>query len=364
MPLKVSRQRNFKFNPDQQAGHRENQERKFKEREDRGERPYTQLRRGPDEHFQKRPKFAGGIQKISSLLLKYSCRHCGQFTPKVLHPSNFLQQCKRCNSSSHLKNLSSSFRMLMGSYECQQQRCEARWVQRLPFKNVILNTPVCDRCHKMTKISQIFFNGVRVTFKNSLLYKCTSCSKSKSISLYKATQRARDNMNEGSEQQKFSPNPKCENCHIPMNFLKNLRSILFGLANDAPGRRAKSQSPRNRRFEHNQKNEDLREGSQISMPLATRQLQPDPYSKYSHPQRGAFRGRGSSRGSFRGSFSGRGRGRGGHNYSKNYPPSPGRFAKSHGDSPQEAVEIPQNHIEEEEEVNQTSLATLDQPESN
>lgn len=366
MSSKFSRQRNFKNNTDQRSGSLENKERKFMDREEKGERNYIRISRVPNEKFQSRSKFTEGPIKISSLLLKYSCRLCGQFTPRVLHPSNFLQQCRRCNSSSHLKNLSSSFRMLMGTYECQQQRCNARWVQKLPFKNVIMNTPVCHRCHKLTKISQIFYNGVRVTFKNSLLYKCNSCSKSKSISLYKATQSARENMCEGSEQPpNFSLNPKCDNCHIPMNFIKNMRSILFGLANDVPGRRAKSQSPQNVHLEPPHKNKEFRENKLISMPLATRHLQSDPYSKYSTPQRGAFRGRGFYRGgSSRGSFSSRGRGRGGHNYSKNYLPRPGRFAKSHGDSPQEAEEIPQVHFEEEGEVHQTSEAKLDQQESN
>ena len=169
-------------------------------------------------------------------------------SPRVLHPSNFLQTCRKCNSSSHLKALKSSFQFLLGVYECQERRCGSNWIQKLPFKNIILNTPICSRCQRLTKVRQIFFRRTEVSFKNALLYKCESCSKCKTISLLKATQKGREALTENLGLRTFPTNPQCDACQVPMSFIKNLKSI-FTLALDGDERqRPKSFGPTNHTF--------------------------------------------------------------------------------------------------------------------
>jgi hypothetical protein len=234
----------------------------------------------------------------------------------------------------------------------------------------------------MTKISQIFFNGVRVSFKNSLLYKCGNCAKCKSVSVYNATQKFRESQTEGPKTHKYPSNPQCESCQIPMGYIRSLKNIFFSLSNDAPQRKAKSLSPHNHHYKSQKEvdqlpryielgDRDKDRDRVVPRPLAKDQN----YSKFSHPfgQRG---GRGSARGGnrgdrmerdgIRGGYRGGNRGdrgfteRGGHPkqerhggrggmiHSKNFIPRLGKFAWSHGDSPQEIEKSEELHRQAEE----------------
>ena len=209
-------------------------------------------------HYEKGRNYPTKISPVSEqakMQLKYNCRFCGKYSARVLHPSNFLLPCKQCHSCSHLNTLKTSYRMLMGTYTCQERRCGFKWVQKLPFKNIILNTPVCSSCHTLTKISDIVYRKMNVHFKNSLLYKCGNCSKSKTISLMRATQNGRDGLkNQSGEkfqnQRKFSfpLNPRCLDCKIPMSFIKTLKSIFSSIDEGEDRPRAKSFSPANRNY--------------------------------------------------------------------------------------------------------------------
>jgi hypothetical protein len=188
-------------------------------------------------------------QQDINLRIKYNCRLCGLNFKRILHPSCFLLPCGRCNFSSHLNGVKSNKHLVIGKYQCQERRCGNKWMQRLPFRNIVLNTPLCSNCNRRTKVSQVTFKGILVGFKNSLLYKCQSCSKQKSLSLYHATQAGREGLSGGKQEisdTRLPSNPECYTCHTPMTFLRNLRKAFTSPTEDAYPMRHRSFSPKQR----------------------------------------------------------------------------------------------------------------------
>jgi hypothetical protein len=155
--------------------------------------------------------------KSSFLHLKYTCRYCGKYSKKSLHPSNFQSSCKKCHSRSHLIKLNSSFRILYGGYRCQNSRCDFKWTQKLSFKSVILNTPLCKGCNKLSKITMMIYKNIRISFKNSTLYKCEKCFKCISVP-------AVETVVQGDA---AHANPNCKDCGVSMIFLKNVKSLFY-----------------------------------------------------------------------------------------------------------------------------------------
>jgi hypothetical protein len=148
-----------------------------------------------------------------NLLLKFQCGSCEHYTKRVLHPSNFLLICRSCGFNAHLKALKSNFRIVLGAYHCQKRECSYKWVNRLPFMNIIRNTPSCEKCNQMTtRISHIFFRGRIITFQNELLYKCQQCSKL----AVSSTHRKLPKENGGLD---------CSTCKVSMTFLTNKKYI-------------------------------------------------------------------------------------------------------------------------------------------
>ncbi len=188
------------------------------------------------------------VQEDLNLRIKYNCRFCGTNSKRILHPSSFLLPCGRCSFSSHIKGLTSNYHLVFGKYQCQERRCGLKWVQRLPFRSIVLNTPLCGQCSRRTKVGQVKFRGTKVSFKNSLLFKCQSCSKCKSLSMFQATQAGREGLRSRSENSegRMPSNPECEVCRAPMTFLKNLRTAFTVQMDDGYYQRPRSFSPKER----------------------------------------------------------------------------------------------------------------------
>jgi len=159
-----------------------------------------------------------------NLLLKYQCGSCEHYTKRVLHPSNFLLSCNFCGFVAYLKALKTSYRHVLGAYHCQNRDCGNKWVQPLPFKSVVLNTPPCEKCSlKPTKISHMFFRGRMITFQNELLFKCLQCSKLAATSSIRMLPKE----NGGLE---------CSTCKVPMTFLTNKKYInLYQIVREGTG---------------------------------------------------------------------------------------------------------------------------------
>lgn len=159
-----------------------------------------------------------------TLKLKYNCRFCGNNYKKQLPKSFFKQPCGNCGMASHIHKVTSSFITMFATYRCPQKKtCNAEWTQKFPFKNIVLHTPTCTRCRKLTKIRLITFNNSVMIFNNSYLYKCEQCSKCKSTgALFNKVQVKTQN---GESFSKFQ-SPVCDDCRCPMKFLKNLKSIF------------------------------------------------------------------------------------------------------------------------------------------
>lgn len=159
-----------------------------------------------------------------SVRLKYNCRFCGNNYQKQLPRTYFKQPCRACGVASNLQRVNSSFMTLYGTYRCpQKSTCNAEWIQKFPFKNIVLHTPTCTRCRKLTKIRFFTFKNSVMLFNNSYLYKCQNCSKCKTTgALFNKVQVKTQN---GGKITKFQ-SPLCDDCKIPMKFLKNLKSIF------------------------------------------------------------------------------------------------------------------------------------------
>lgn len=193
---------------------------------------------------------AEDIQKDINLRLKYSCRLCGSKFKRILHPSSFLLPCGRCKFSSHLNGVKSNYDLVFGKYQCQERRCGQKWTQRLPFRSIVLNTPLCGHCNRRTKVSNVTFRGTMIGFKNSLLYKCQSCSKHKSLSIFQITQSGRDGLIRNSSESRdhsLPSNPSCDVCRTPMTFLRSQRKTFSAPSDFRYQFRPRSSSPKSRR---------------------------------------------------------------------------------------------------------------------
>jgi hypothetical protein len=173
---------------------------------------------------------------------KYSCKLCARLFYKFLHLKHFKRSCNNCGMFSHLKAIQSSFSLLYSHLKCQNYSCKREWTEKMPFKTFIINTPICYTCGKLTKIIQVAFRNNVMNFKNSSLFKCLQCNKSKTVGFPTKKQVHKVKMNdEKQENQEISPvssgcssstnfsqeqTPKCENCKLEMRYQKNLKSIF------------------------------------------------------------------------------------------------------------------------------------------
>jgi hypothetical protein len=146
--------------------------------------------------------------------LTYGCMSCGDVQRRTANIKNFDSNCGRCQTPCQINFIKTSFTMLYGAYICNLSKCRLKWTEKLPFKCIIVKTPICQPCHRFTKIGMIIYKRTKITFKNSWLFKCEKCSKCKSVGSY-------------------SPSfpPICDYCQVAMSCQKKLKSIFTSKLN-------------------------------------------------------------------------------------------------------------------------------------
>ena len=160
-------------------------------------------------------------KKVSEILfLRYKCLSCSNSTNRKLHPAKFLKKCTNCKNSSHLSQLKPSFGMLYGAYTCQSKNCNYKWIEKLNFKSIIIGTPYCKDCSRRKKIFSIIYRDVKVTFRNNFVFKCSYCTKVKSLTF---PDKSKNDLN---SRQNFLIQPSCNECKTPMTFVKKSRTIF------------------------------------------------------------------------------------------------------------------------------------------
>ena len=160
-------------------------------------------------------------KKVSEILfLRYKCLSCNNYTNRKLHPAKFLKKCTNCKNSSHLSQLKPSFGMLYGSYTCQSKNCKYKWIEKLNFKSIITGTPYCKDCSRRKKIFSIIYKDLKVTFRNNFLFKCSYCTKVKSLTFRDKT------ISDPNSRKNFLIQPSCKECKTAMTFVKKSRTIF------------------------------------------------------------------------------------------------------------------------------------------
>ena len=160
-------------------------------------------------------------KKVSEILfLRYKCLSCSNSTNRKLHPAKFLKKCTNCKNSSHLSQLKPSFGMLYGAYTCQSKNCNYKWIEKLNFKSIIIGTPYCKDCSRRKKIFSIIYRDVKVTFRNNFVFKCSYCTKVKSLTF---PDKSKNDLN---SRQNFLIQPSCNECKTLMTFVKKSRTIF------------------------------------------------------------------------------------------------------------------------------------------
>jgi hypothetical protein len=115
--------------------------------------------------------------------LKYNCIFCQKYQWRLVKSYLFNSMCRQCKKPARLSSISYSDSYLFGHYSCvDQQRCNLSWNQKLSFKTIILNTPNCRDCGRLTKISEMNVSRHYINFFNYLLFRCGICQQNKNIS--------------------------------------------------------------------------------------------------------------------------------------------------------------------------------------
>lgn len=183
-----------------------------------------------NKNYSVRPRFKRAVmknetspvqKKVSEILfLRYKCLSCSNSTNRKLHPAKFLKKCTNCKNSSHLSQLKPSFGMLYGAYTCQSKNCNYKWIEKLNFKSIIIGTPYCKDCSRRKKIFSIIYRDVKITFRNNFVFKCSYCTKVKSLTF---PDKSKNDLN---SRQNFLIQPSCNECKTLMTFVKKSRTIF------------------------------------------------------------------------------------------------------------------------------------------
>lgn len=127
--------------------------------------------------------------RISSLkqnvtFLKYSCLFCPKNYKRIINNFSFESKCRFCFNICPLEKFCYKKNILYGNYTCSRRECGFRWLSKVSFTDIILNTPICRPCGRLTKVTQINYKNKQVFFDNISTYVCYQCNISKKITNY------------------------------------------------------------------------------------------------------------------------------------------------------------------------------------
>jgi DNA-directed RNA polymerase subunit RPC12/RpoP len=119
--------------------------------------------------------------KQNGTILKYSCLFCSRDYKRTITNRSFNSGCRSCFKISPLEKFSYVKNVLYGNYTCTRRECGYRWSTKVSFTDIILCTPICKPCGRLTKVTQIDYRNKQVLFNNISTYVCYQCKTSKKI---------------------------------------------------------------------------------------------------------------------------------------------------------------------------------------
>ena len=143
-----------------------------------------------NQNFNFQDKF---FNKQKGTYLKFSCLFCSREYNRIITNRTFDSSCRSCFSVSPLEKFSFVKNVLYGNYYCTRRECGYRWSAKVNFTDIILNTPTCKPCIRLTKVTQIEYLNKQVIFNNISTYVCYQCKISKKIT----NNGQRGNQNDG-----------------------------------------------------------------------------------------------------------------------------------------------------------------------